>query len=721
MSLAASAQERTSQTPMSRVPDLPVWVLIPAALVLALNVLQLVIGAWQSSPTSDASTYVLWLQNLLTNGSYSFPNSGTHEGHGPISALLQHVSAILFGTESWSETQWTAESNSARHLAIAVMSISGLAGAAVCTGLLLRSWRWGVVAATTLSAVPSWTGHGMFNTTDVPAAAGYTLVTASTVLVIRPLRSPARTKAGAFALAWLGWILAFGSRPGLWPALVVSIALGGVAVWMRERARYGESGHRFAPLFSIVPLLGGALFGYLSLWVVDPRGHGNVLQTLWVAITSSSRFPFSGSVLVNGRVDPMPPKWTYVFEWYVHQIPLLILAAAVLFVGVWLLVILRDGLPMLRRNCAFDSSAFLLGSAVVVAQATLLPALGIVLASTFYNATRQLLFVLPALAVLATLGFAKITEWSAFRFRNAGRRWSYLVMLVAVALPSVVQFRMFPYNYVYFNPLAEARGVDNAWSVDYWRASTRDLMRKTPAGFPRDCDPWNGTSLDQCADYPDFALYTGEVGMEAGLHELKSNQYYLMRYTEFGTALPNSCIEVDSVRRPLTFTTITMGVVGVCDFPLVEQSGRELDFALSTEGGRPLLDERAAAALLWGWQVDSSLGVWANWETAGLGWSLDDDLRGKALELQIGGRLQSEEGLPREVRVRVNGEDVGKAIFTAEVQDRWQKFAIPIEVAMKLDGDFVVELSDEDRSRGPLVYFLNSIKVTPEPGFGNRT
>jgi len=246
-------------------------------------------------------------------------------------------------------------------------------------------------------------------------------------------------------------------------------------------------------------------------------------------------------------------------------------------------------------------------------------------------------------------------------------------------------------------------------------------MRKTPAGFPRDCDPWNGTSLDQCADYPDFALYTGEVGMEAGLHELKSNQYYLMRYTEFGTALPNSCIEVDSVRRPLTFTTITMGVVGVCDFPLVEQSGRELDFALSTEGGRPLLDERAAAALLWGWQVDSSLGVWANWETAGLGWSLDDDLRGKALELQIGGRLQSEEGLPREVRVRVNGEDVGKAIFTAEVQDRWQKFAIPIEVAMKLDGDFVVELSDEDRSRGPLVYFLNSIKVTPEPGFGNRT
>ena len=58
--------------------------------------------------------------------------------------------------------------------------------------VLLRSWRWGLVAAAVLAAIPMWTGHEMFNVKDVPVATGHTLVTLALIL----LRAATTRRAG---------------------------------------------------------------------------------------------------------------------------------------------------------------------------------------------------------------------------------------------------------------------------------------------------------------------------------------------------------------------------------------------------------------------------------------------------------------------------------------------------------------------------------------------
>jgi len=164
---------------------------------------------------------------------------------------------------------------------------------------------------------------------------------------------------------------------------------------------------------------------------------------------------------------------------------------------------------------------------------------------------------------------------------------------------------------------------------------------------------------------------------------------------------------------------VTIGILGICDFPLSEQVDKEFDFSVVTNEGAAQLLFGNDAMLLWGWQVDSQLGVWANWDTAGLGLRLGDSLRGRALELQLAGHLQTDEAISRELLVSVNGQEVGRATFGPDNQNPAQSFVVPIETANRLDGDFVVELSDPSRPRGPLVYFLRAVKIAPQDGFGN--
>ena len=92
--------------------------------------------------------------------------------YGPVAALVAHAVSVVLGTETWGVLLGAPEAYATRHLAVALFSLLGVAAVAATVRLLLRSWRWALVSAAILTAIPTWLGHGMFNIKDTPVAAG---------------------------------------------------------------------------------------------------------------------------------------------------------------------------------------------------------------------------------------------------------------------------------------------------------------------------------------------------------------------------------------------------------------------------------------------------------------------------------------------------------------------------------------------------------------------
>ena len=96
-----------------------------------------------------------------------------------------------------------------------------------CSG----SWRWGLVAAAVLMAVPMWTGHMMFNVKDVPVATGHTLCTLGLLLFVRDAPASRPAPGRPARQSWSrGLVLTLGTRPGMWSGLTVLFAVAVVGV-----------------------------------------------------------------------------------------------------------------------------------------------------------------------------------------------------------------------------------------------------------------------------------------------------------------------------------------------------------------------------------------------------------------------------------------------------------------------------------------------------------
>ena len=90
----------------------------------------------------------------------------------------------------------------------------------------------------------------------------------------------------------------------------------------------------------------------------------------------------------------------------------------------------------------------------------------IVIGSNLYSGIRQMLFVVPVMVILASLGFYKMIGAQ----KSRGRKIPYLLLFFGLMLlPMVHQAKTFPVDYVYFNHVSG--GNKKAWSnfeYDYY-------------------------------------------------------------------------------------------------------------------------------------------------------------------------------------------------------------------------------------------------------------
>ena len=562
----------------SRVARVPAIALVVAGIVTVAGLATMFVGGQVTGVSWDEPYRIGKLNNLFTTGWFvddvkdGVPLDFNAYVYAPVSDLISHALGVLAGVQDWSNAAVTADAYAVRHLAMGLFALIAMSAAAAIAGLLLGSWRWAVVTAALLVSIPLWTGHGMFNTTDIPVAAGYTLVTLGAVLLIREQRSglTLRNLLACGVALFAGITLSIGTRPATWPAIFVSLIIPLVAAL----ALAAQPSRWRNLLVTAATVMAASVLAAVTLVVLYPAGFGNPLQLLRESVVQSAKF---------GGQDAAAPTTSlleaigYLPSWLAIQLPLAIGALFVIGVIAGLLLLTQ---VVLGRDRTADARWRALAITAVGAQLLTLPAGAALMRSNVYDGIRQFLFIVPMIAVVTAIGLATLTTLAA-RSPRAPRILSAIVwVLVALGLlaPAVDQLRLFPYNYAYVNEAAAREPINGRLPADYWRTSMRELIPRVPAQGATDCtfDPLIlGLVPIDCANQGQLSPYwqtRGSVSMGVGVPSSK----YLFLESNRGRVDPgDGCTIIDRVTRTLHGQEVVMSYVALCEAPCVVQAAAQ--------------------------------------------------------------------------------------------------------------------------------------------------
>ena len=442
-----------------------------------------------------------------------------------------------------------------------------------------------MITAAILGSVPLWTGHAMFNASDVPVATGYTVATLAVVLLVRALAAAggpprARVLVGVAAVLAAGLALTVGSRPATWPALLVTCALPVLAAPLLVPA----GRRRGALLRAALVTVGAAGAAYLALVAIYPAAFSQPVRLLVDSVTQSAQF---GAEPAATETLTLLEAAGYVPSWLAIQLPIV--------VGILLLAGLATAVALVwraRPSGPQDAAARWRAAGLVAlgAQLAVLPAGAAIMRSTVYDGIRQFLFVLPPIAVIATLGLAAVVTLASRLARGAVAVQAVVWVLVAagLVLPVVDQLRLFPYGYAYVNEASARAAIDGRLPTDYWRTSMRELIPLVPADGATSCtfDPLVlGLVPIDCATQGQLSPFWQTRGASA-LDVPVADGSYLFLESNRGRVDPGpGCTVLDRVTRTLHGQDVTMGYVALCDAPCVVQpaaqcTGKDLSGAV---------------------------------------------------------------------------------------------------------------------------------------------
>ena len=525
----------------------PLLLVVVAALVALTGLAMTFIGAAQTGLSADEYGHVRRLQGFYDDGLFVRNwERWTPEGtvppnayvYAPGTARVMHLANILAGNEGSGEVATTAEAFTVRHYVIAAMAMVGTLAAAGLAWMLLGGWRWAVVAAGALAAVPMWTGHAMFNPKDTPVGVGNTLMTfALAALVLAAAkRGPTRPwlVAGSCLVMILGITLMLGTRPGMWPAVVAAVV--GLVVILsvgRQLDRWVVAG-----------VSASLAASYAALWKLYPKVFSDPIAMLSGSLGQSTKFPHG---LAPGR--------GYIVERTAIEWPVLLLALMLAGTVVAALVCFRMMRSEPRRAVLFG---------LVGVQAYALTAAAVLTKANVYDGLRQLLFAVPAQAVLATVGMAAVVA----AMRGRASTWILTgALIAALALPMIVQARLYPYQYAYGNVVAEWAGADIL--NDNWKVSFREYVEDVPptvrAACPNDpppTGPINGQDYSDCrGSFKAFAPFW-QAYWHHRRYDPDSPKFYTLLRAQ--RPVPTNCRVVDDVSRMRNLERAVMSRLLVC-------------------------------------------------------------------------------------------------------------------------------------------------------------
>lgn len=283
------------------------------------------------------------------------------------------------------------------------------------------------------------------------------------------------------------------------PRVIVAGIVLGIATSIRAVAPWAGA---IAFLYLFTKVRGRAWATGIAYFVVTaivmyltwPRLWGAPLERYLQGIGSISNFSTAQHVLFNGHVyDSHDLPRSYLFTLLNIQFTEPLLLCTYLGIGVlaW---------QLLKSRVRTDLLIYIgLGFAA--------PLIGWeLLGSPLYDNFRHLLFLTPAMVMLAALTLE-------LAFRLVTRSWVRLLLIAAVAAPGIfASVTLYPYEYIYYNSLVGGvSGAYKLYPVDPWRIALREAALALNEQAPQGAKVLVGDSNEIMRIYtrPDIVLETG--------------------------------------------------------------------------------------------------------------------------------------------------------------------------------------------------------------------
>lgn len=342
--------------------------------------------------------------------------------------------------------------------------MSSLFGAAllIFTGLicfqLSQSWAVALLGLIIASFTPRLIGNSLSNPKDIPLA---TFSAFTLLQIIAFLRELPRVKIGRALLLIIGFMLATNIRASGGIALV-GYFLMFTTIYIAYMVYDGQLQIKRA--WRIMAFtVGVAITGYICTGLLWPWDFQNPILNPYKAFKVFSNFDYFNSLgLFEGRWllgNHIP--WYFVPQWLYITLPISVIGGLVLFCVL---------LPGYIRSSWFNKVATSMLLLSVVLPLTFI----IINKSNIYDGARQVLFVVPSLIVLATLGWARL-------FENIHA--PYLKITVGALLflillePAIFIFRNNPVQAMYFSPLiGGTKGAFKNFEMDYYGYSVKPAL-----------------------------------------------------------------------------------------------------------------------------------------------------------------------------------------------------------------------------------------------------
>jgi hypothetical protein len=329
---------------------------------------------------------------------------------------------------------------------------------------VLTGWEYAWLGPVTLALFPRFWGHGFVNPKDIPLAAMMTLGTLFGVWLVGHFQQVSEKALRLGLNRTTLFCLGYGGCIGL----VAGVRLdGSVVLLFTAIAHFLTSLGREPPLqwlrrfwqhYGLMVLSWAAT----TVLVYPPAWH-NPWTWTWETLQFYYHEDWPLTVLFDGQfLSAAQLPWYYLPQWWSITIPEVFLVAFA--VGVMALIWRYKSLTVRQRACAI----------MILLQILFLPTIVVLLNSTIYDEARQFLYVIPAVAAIASTALVWLYKALSRRFLKL------FVVALAIALFSPIVWDMVmlhPYQYLYFNRsfggLAYAQG---RFETDYWALSIREGM-----------------------------------------------------------------------------------------------------------------------------------------------------------------------------------------------------------------------------------------------------
>ncbi|WP_342723056.1 glycosyltransferase family 39 protein [Bradyrhizobium sp. B097] len=313
----------------------------------------------------------------------------------------------------------------------------------------------GLAALLLLALCPTFYGHMFMNPKDAPFAVAMVVLIMGLVRLIEEYPAPSpRT----ILIVGLGAGLSIGCRVLGGLALIYAV-VGFIPLWIEEFRKQGprEATHRFA--HAIYVLLPGLVLGYLVMGLIWPWSIMEPGHPLEAVTYFSHFFEKPWKEMFDGALVSVPDMpWSYLPTLFALQLPevlLVLLSAAVI----------TTFMSLSRTDVAAKRKSVML---MLTLAATLPLVIAMVKRPALYNGIRHFIFVIPPMAVLGGVAFARGMDWLGEN-RRAWQPAALAVFAFGLLLPLSEMIRLHPYQYTHFNHIAgTVRTADNFFMLDYW-------------------------------------------------------------------------------------------------------------------------------------------------------------------------------------------------------------------------------------------------------------